>query len=93
MMWINILYTNFYVLYGAVLNDFIAERVNIGVCHSCPYTENGRIRRYDVAENEDYCGFIACQTKQLLFFVSVYNNYVLYLQNLITQTQKPFCNE
>ena len=67
MMWINILYTNFYVLYGAVLNDFIAERVNIRACYSCPYTENGRIRRSDGAENEDYCGFIACQTKQLLF--------------------------
>ena len=93
MVWINILYTNFYGLYGAVLNDFIAERVNIGTCHSCPYTENRRFRRSDGAENEDYCGFIEYQTKQLRFFVSVYNNYVLYLQYMITQTQKPFCNE
>ena len=93
MVWINILYTNFYVLYGAVLDYFIAERVNIRVCYSCPYTENRCVRRSDGADNEDYCGFIEYQTKQLLFFVSVYNNYVLYLQNLITQTQKPFCNE
>lgn len=62
-----------------IYTDAITDRVNIWECFSCSYTGKRLILlSYEALETGCY-GLIKCQEKQLQFFVSVYNNHVLYL--------------